>query len=392
VPEERLTTAIVSGAIANKPLNGGEAWVRLTWALGLRRLGLDVHLVEQIAPEHCVDEWWRPTTFDSSLNRDYFESVTSAFGLNGSASLICTGSRETAGVPFDELVDRAADADLLVNISGHLRIPELFEPPRRKVYVDVDPGFTQFWHAAGVSELRLEGHDHYLTVGENIGAPGCEIPTGGLRWMAVRPPVLMDEWSCADPPPSIDRFTTVATWRSRYGPVDHGAKRYSLKVHEFRKFRQLPGRVGARFEIALDIDPADRTDLEAMQVHGWKVVDPLTAVPDPVSFRSYVRGSGAEFSVAQGIYVETNSGWFSDRTAAYLASGRPALIQDTGFSRNYPVGRGLLAFRTLQEAARGVERITAEYECHCLAARQLAQARFDSDEVLGRVLADLAIS
>jgi hypothetical protein len=387
-----MATVIVGGALANKPLNGGEAWVRLTWTLGLRRLGHQVCLVEQIAPEHCVDSRGDQADFASSINRAYFERVTDEFGLEGSACLVCGDGSETAGLPYPELLDRVADADLLVNISGHITDEEVLRRPKKRVYVDLDPGFTQFWHAARTPGLSLAGHDHYVTVAANIGTTGCPIPTGGLRWHPVAPPVLIHEWPEAPPPTLADRFTTVATWRSPYGAVEYEGRTYGLKHHEFRRFLDLPRRAAAQFELALNIDPADSADLAALRHNGWGVVDPREAVPDPASFRRFVQKSGAEFSVAQGIYVEMNSGWFSDRTASYLASGRPALVQDTGFKRNLPADDGLLAFRTLDDAVAGVKRIASDYEGHCRAARAIAEEHFDSDRVLGELLGDLGVS
>jgi hypothetical protein len=262
---------------------------------------------------------------------------------------------------------------------------------RRKAYVDLDPGFTQFWHASGDAGARLDGHDFYFTVGENIGTRSCPIPTGGIRWRPTRQPVVLDHW-----PVSTEgdrrRFTTVATWRGSYGPVEYGGKIFGLKVHEFRKFIELPERVPHAFELALDIHPAEEKDLDLLDRHGWRLVDPKAAVPDPGAFRRYVQGSGAEFSVAQGVYVETASGWFSDRTVRYLASGKPALVQDTGFGRNYPVGEGLVAFRTPGEAVAGARRIGRDYEEHCRAARALAEEYFDSDIVLGRFVEEAGVA
>ncbi len=189
-----------------------------------------------------------------------------------------------------------------------------------------------------------------------------------------------------------NRFTTIASWRGPYGPVQFDGKTFGLKVHEFRKFIELPQRAPQSFEIALDIHPSDDKDLESLRRHGWRIVDPKIVAPDPLAFREYVRHSGAEFSVAQGIYVDTNSGWFSDRTVRYLASGKPALVQDTGFSRNYPVGEGLMPFRTLQEAIEGAERIARDYEAHCAAARALAEEYFDSDRVLGGLIDQVGIA
>lgn len=380
-----MTTVVVSGALANKYLNGGEAWVRLSWVLGLQRLGCTVQFIEQIAPEQCVDRAGAVAPFEQSVNLSYFENVTRAFGLEQSSALVYGDGTETRGSSLEELESIAAEADLLVNISGHLRLDSLMSRLRRKAYVDLDPGFTQLWHVAGNTGAGLAGHDTFFTVGESIGTPECRIPTGGIHWHPVRPPVVLDEWPRAtegDP----NRFTTVASWRGAYGPIEFEGETLGLKVHEFRKVIGLPSEVGLDFEIALDIHPGDAKDLDALHEHGWRIVDPKVTVPDPESFRRYVQGSGAEFSVAQAIYVRGKVGWFSDRTVRYLASGKPALIQDTGFTRHYPQTEGVVAFDTLEEAAEGARRISASYEDHSQAARDLAERYFDSDKVLADFL------
>jgi hypothetical protein len=364
----------VSGALANKPGNGGNAWARLSWLLGFRRLGFDVYFVEQIDRAGC-----------SARNRDYFDRIVTEFSLRGHAALL-HGEEDVSR----ELLEVADSAALLLNIGGHLTIDSLLRRIRLKVYLDDDPGFTQFWHAAGNPGARLGGHDFYFTFGENIGTSRCPVPTCGIDWRPVRPPVVLDEW------PAVrngdrDRFTTVASWRGPYGPVEYEGKTFGLKVHEFRRVVELPERVPYAFEIALDIHPADSRDRELLERHGWRVVDPGEAASTPRAFREYVQGSGAEFSVAQGIYVETGSGWFSDRTTRYLASGKPALVQETGFSRNLPTGEGLLAFRTLDEAVQGADRIAADYEAHSEAARAIAEEYFDSDRVLGRLLEEVGL-
>jgi hypothetical protein len=385
-----LSTVLVSSALANKYLNGGNAWVPLSWTLGLRRLGFDAYFVEQIDRATCVDSRGEVTSFDACANRTYFTKIMDEFGLTDSAALVYEDGKQTAGLSYDDLLEIAGEAELLINITGHLRIDSIMRRLSRKVYLDLDPGFTQFWHAAGDPGPRLEGHDFFFTIGENIGTRSSSIPTDGITWRATRPLSLLEEWPVSkDGAP--DRFTTVASWRGAYGPVDANGKTFGLKVHEFRKVIDLPRRVPQTFELALDIHPAEEKDLDALRSSGWQMVDPRTKVPDPLSYRHYVQASGAEFSVAQGIYVETNGGWFSDRTVCYLASGKPALVQDTGFSRNYPVGEGLVAFRTLDEAVAGVERIAGDYEHHSKAARALAETYFDSDKVLARLLDEVGV-
>jgi hypothetical protein len=372
-----MTTVFVAEALANKPGNAGGAWVPMSWVRGLQQLGLDVRFIEELEGEEV----------DPVAVR-WFVDVTRRFGLDGLATLLHAGEA-IAGPPVSELVGLAPEATL-INISGHLRTPELLRAFRRRVMVDLDPGFTQFWHHAGIAADNVGGHDMYFTVGELVGTPGCAIPTDGIEWHPVRPPVVLSDWPL-DSPREFDRFTTVAAWRGPYGPVEHAGRTFGLKVHQFRKFMDVPPRSDQHFEIALDIHPADRLDLDALRGHGWKIVDPRAVAGDPDSFRSYVQRSGAEFSVAQGMYVDTRSGWFSDRTTRYLASGRPALVQDTGFGRNLPVGEGLVAFRTLEEAVAGAADIAARYPEHCQAARRIAEEYFDAGCVLAHFCEQVGI-
>jgi hypothetical protein len=374
-----MATAIVAGALANKPGSGGEAWVRLSWALGLRRLGWEVHLVERL-------EGPGPGA------QRYFEEVVGSFGLDGSASLLSGRGEALFGRDESELTEVAASADVLFDISGHLGPGPLRSAPRRSVYVDLDPGFTQVWHADPSVDFTVAGYDRYLTVGQNIGGPGCPVPTGGIEWVPTLPPVLLEQWPPAPAPPGPLVFTTVATWRSPYGPLVIDGREMSLKHHQFRRFAALPERVeGVELEMALDIHPGDEADLELLRGHGWKLVDPREVAATPAAFRNYVRRSAAEFSVAQGVYVEAATGWFSDRTAAYLASGRPAVVQDTGsgaaLQASGPESRPAVAtFDDLDAAVASIEEVRDGCEEHATAARSFAERHLDSDRVLGRVL------
>jgi hypothetical protein len=341
-----VTVVAVGGALASKAGSGGEAWVRLSYALGLRRLGCEVCLIEE-APAASSDAV------------DYATRAAKQFELEY--------------LPAEE----APPGDLLLNISGNIRSREVRRRFARTAFVDIDPGFTQFWHEQRIEEIPA--HDYYLTMGRNIGSADCDIPTCGLDWRPSRPPVVLDEWPVTAR--GFDRFTTVSTWRSPFGPIEP----YGLKHHQWRTFRDLPARTGLEFEAVLDIHPADAADRESLERYGWQLLEP-EVTSDPRGFRDYVQGSGAEFSVAQGIYVETGSGWFSDRSTRYLASGRPVLVQDTGFTRSLPAGEGVIAFRTPDEAVAGARSIAENYDRHAAAARAVAEEFFDSDQILAELL------
>ena len=351
-----MTLAVVAGALGNKPWNGGSAWTRLSWLLGLERLGFDVRFAEVIGRDAPPEA------------EEYLGLVLGRFGI------------ERAQDPAE-----IAEAELLVNIGGHLPLEKPLAGIRAKVYVDDDPGYTQFWQASGLAGARFDGHDFHFTLGANIGSAGCAIPTAGIEWRPILPPSVLAEWPV--PEGSGDAFTTVGSWRGAYGPVEWEGVTYGVKAHEFRKLASLPQKVDAEFEIALDIDPADEQDHELLEAGGWKLVDPRVSTALPDDFRRYVQGSLAECSVAQGVYVETHSGWFSDRTARYLSTGRPALVQDTG--SHVPHGEGLLTFTNVDEAIAGAESILADYDRHAAGARALAEELLDSDKVLGSLLEEV---
>jgi hypothetical protein len=387
------TTLAVAGALANKHRHGGSVWVRMSWAEALRSLGFDVLFVEQLAAGDCVDDAGRRTDFAASANAATFRAVTERFGFDGDAALVCPDDGRVLGMERDELLERLGEAALLVNIGGHLRWRPALERLPRRVFVDLDPGYTQIWHASGGDAAGLEGHELHFTVGTNVGTAACDLPTGGIHWRPIRQPVVLDRW----PLPASDEagaahasggfagFTTVASWRGAYGRPVWDGRSYGLKAHEFRRYATLPGTTGLPFAVALDIHPADVSDARRLRAGGWRLLDPAL-VGDVEDFRRFVRGSGAEFSAAQGVYVETRSGWFSDRTVRYLASGRPALVQDTGFSDHLPVGEGLIPFRTPDEARAGAHAIAGDYAHHSAAARALAEQCFAPQLALAPLL------
>ena len=380
---------LVGATIASFPGNGGICWERLSWVLGFKRIGYDVMWVDQLGRGHCAHPLGSTAEgYDGCLNIPWFESVVERFGLTGSVSLIGDAGESLSGRSFEHALEMAGDADLLVNPGGDLRHAAFKRRARRAVYIDVDPGFTQLWLASGRSVPRVDGHDLHFTIGENVGTPASDLPTAGIEWRHTRQPVVLEEWPFVDAV-AEPRFTTVGRWRGvgPHGSLDDIGEPFPQKGDELERVLDLPERTGLAFEIALDTR-GDDVPRRLLERHGWSVVEPASVAADPDSFRRYVQGSWAEFSVAKGAYVETSTGWFSERTARYLASGRPALVQDTGFSRTLPVGEGLLAFRTLEEAVGGAQRIAADYESHRRAARAIAEEYFDSDKLLTRLLED----
>lgn len=365
-----MTSIVVAGAIANKPGKAGAAWTRASWALGFASLGFDVHFVEQLSdgvPDRCAAVAW-------------FDTCTRAFGLAGRSTLLAPDASRIVGLELAELAEVIAGSAALVNISGHLRLAAA-DRARCRIYIDLDPGYTQIWLERGLLDGRA--HDHWFTVGTRVGHGGCTLPTGGIEWVPTLQPVDIERW------PVVERrapgsWTTIASWRG-YGPIEVDAELLGPKAHEFRRIIDLPGACpDSTFELALDIHADDEPDRQALVESGWRLVDPSDVAGDPASFASYIRRSMGELSVAQAAYARTRSGWFSDRTARYLASGLPAVVQDTGL-RVLPTGGGLVTFTDRDSAARAIDAVRSSYDDHCRAARELAVTHLRPEVVLGAI-------
>ena len=337
----------------------------------------------------CTDERGAPSPPETSLQLRYLDEVMQRFGMSDRWALLFDRGRQQFGLSREAVRETLRESALLLNVMGYLDDEEMLAAAPKRVFLDIDPGFGQMWQDLGQAMI-FRGHDDFVTVGLNVGSPGCTVPTLGIEWIPTTPPVVLDEWdSNAEPG---DRVTTVASWRGIFDPVEYQGQRFGLRAHEFRKFFDLPRRTGAPFEIALDIDEADGGDLKQLRDNHWVVTDPIVAAGDPWRYRDFVRGSKAEFMVAKGMYVQTASGWFSDRSACYLASGRPVVAQDTGLTGVLPTGDGLLVYGTPDEAARCIESVVAEYDRHAQAARTVAIDCFGSDVVLSRLLQRLGVA
>ena len=382
--------ALVSGGLARVPGNGGLAWFHLQLLLGLRRLGWTVLFLDRIEPDQCVDAAGRVVAADDSVNAQWIRSVMGRFGLADHWSLDGGGGR-TLGAPREHVLRTAGEAALLLNVMGYTRDDEILRRARRRVFLDIDPGFPQMWRELGLHDA-FAGHDAFVTVGMNMGKPDCLIPTCGLEWLTLPQPVVLEQWPAAPPPPDDAPLTSIGAWRGPNGPVEFHGRTYGLRCHEFRRFVELPSMCPAeRFEMALEIHSGDARDREALLRNGWRLVEPGAVARTAEDYRNYVARSRAEFMVPKQMYVATRSGLLSDRSAYYLASGRPVLARDTGLAGVFPVGEGLLTFATPEEAAGRVAEVRADYRRHARAARAVAEEWFDSDKVLRRLLDQLGV-
>ena len=362
---------LLAGMLAGVPGQGGASWAVLQYRHGLAALGHDVLVVEPA-----------PASPDVLA---YFDAVVAGEGLAGGAALLHPG-RATTGLAYRDVARFAASADVLVNLAGTLTDPELTGPPARRIYVDLDPAFTQLWQANGV-DMGLAGHDAYLTVGPAVGTAGCPVPDCGVEWRPTVPPVVLDRWEPSGEP-ARHGWTTVGHWRS-YGTVVHDGVLYGQKAHSVRELLELPGvlaSAGADWKPALAVDPGEDRDLAALAAHGWRLLDPAVVAGDPDRYHGFVTSALGEVGIAKAGYVAARCGWFSDRSVAFLSAGRPVVAQDTGWTAFLPQGEGLLPFGDVAEAADAVEEVAGNYGLHRKAARALAEDVFDARRVLPGVL------
>lgn len=362
-----MATVIVSGMVAGTPGQGGATWAVLQYLLGLRRLGHDVHLVEPVAAltERRV-EWCAATMHAHGL-----ENRWCLVGADGA----------TAGRSRVQLQALVARADILLNVAGMLADPALLERIPVRVYLDLDPAFVQLWQVEDGVDMRFGAHTHHVTVADAVGRT---IPDCGRSWIPTLPPVVLEQWAVAAAPAARE-LTTVANWRS-YGSIHHDGVHYGQKAHAFRRLLDLPTRVPVEVVVALGIHHDEVDDLAALAANRWRILDPDEVVVTPADYRRFVQGSWAELGIAKSGYVVSDSGWFSDRSACYLASGRPVIAQDTGFGRRLPVGDGLFAFDGVEQVIDAVHQLDGDYEHHRRAARGVAEDHLDSDLVLAALL------
>jgi hypothetical protein len=354
---------------------GGHAAHVLQMLEGLRRLGHEVLFLE------FLDEA-PPTDVRASFGR--------LLGPFPGALLDAATGESFAGLSQGVVSAFSRRADAVISLAAHYRREPwpLIGHVRPRILIEQDPGYTHLWAQAGDPQEIFGEHDVYFTVGANVGTARSEIPTCGISWRPLWPGVVLDWWQ-ASAPLERDRFTTIGAWRD-YGYLELGGQLLGPKAEEFMKFLDLPRVAGEALELTLAIDPDD-PDREMLLDHGWRL-EQTSLVCTPQRFRRYVAGSLAEFTCAKGGYVGSHSGWFSDRSAAYLAAGRPVVLQSTGFEDVLPVGTGVFAVRDLDEAAAAIAEIRGDYRRHSAAARELAREFFDAEMLMARMLEESGIA
>lgn len=373
--------------IAGVPYQGGATWAVLQYLLGLRDLGHQVHFVETITSKALTPSG---ANLAESLNAVYFQHVIKTFCLEQEATLLDPETMETLGSSYKELLDYAQRSDVLLNLSGLLNAAELMEPIPIRAYVDLDPGFTQLWHQIEDVDVGYAGHNQFVTIGHLIGQETCAVPTGGIEWVTTLQPIVLDYWPVAGRV-THEALTTIANWRG-YGSIAYSGRFYGQKAHSLRPFFELPRKTLEKFILALAIHPDEKSDLEQMNRFGWQLLDPASHAGTPETYQLFVQGSKAEFGFAKSGYVEANCGWFSDRSICYLASGRPVIAQETGFSDFLPTGDGLLAYENMEDLLACISVLNGDYDHHCSSARQLAEDHFDSRIVLSDLLRNIGAS
>jgi hypothetical protein len=381
---------LLYGTIANKPYNGGQSLIALQYIAGLKSLGFDVLFFEHVTAKACWDQHRNPSGFIHSVQYEYFVAMMTAFSLASRSSLLYNSGQQYWGASPEDVLRFAREADALIVIGGGFPpFPDILNAVKKRIYIDQDPVYTQLWNAVHQVDVGIAEADVLFTVGLNIGSTTCPIPTCGKSWHTIMPVIDLRFWPFVGSNVPSEKLTTVASWRG-YEPLEYQGKWYGQKAVEFKRFIRLPSKIKRPVEVALSID--EEESLAVLQRHGWHIVEPRVHVCDPWKYRAYIAHSRAELGIFANAYVKARCGWLSDRSAAYLASGKPVLAQDTGLANHLPLGRGLIPFRTEDQLVSAIDDLDGRYDEHCLEARRLAEEYFCAEKVLSELLvkADLA--
>ncbi|MGV8075058.1 MAG: hypothetical protein AB2L11_10945 [Syntrophobacteraceae bacterium] len=376
---------IVFGIIFWYPL-AGVTYQFLHYLIGLRRLGYDVYYVEDSG------RWiYDPTAFefspDASGNVEAVAPILEAHGFSGRWAF--RGSYpggKCYGMTEEKILELYREADAFLNVTASQELREEHMVCPRRIYVESDPFAVQIKLAQGDAPTiaAVEAHDIHFSFGENLGSPDCAVPVEHVRWLPTRQPVVTDLWDNEYKPGPDSAFSTITTWHNKGKSITfRGETYYWTKDREFLKFLDLPKRRSTPFELAVVLD--EQTE-RLLHENGWRTVHSLPVSRDINCYREYIQHSRGEFTVAKDQVVRPCTGWFSDRSASYLAAGRPVITQDTGFGKFLPTGKGLFGFLTMDDILSAVDTIESDYEGSCRAAREIAAEYFAAEKVLGSLM------
>jgi len=383
----RPLTIVVGGYIVGFPL-GGMTWHHLNYLLGLHELGHEVWFLED-SGEYAVP--YNPTAWrcevDSTYGRAYLERTFARYGLPLRFCYYSQFEDKHYGLSRDELNDLLGRADLLLAVSGVTPMRDDRPRPRRTAVIDTDPVFTQLRmrHDANFRDYYRQ-FNAVATFGRLIGTSACELPTHGFDWIPTNQPIALRHWPVE--PVTSRRFTTIGKWEHTSDRnLEFGGRTFhSSKGVEWMKVIDLPRRAPS-WEMAIGMAAMTPAAKDAFTRHRWTLLDAEAATISCESYQSFIQASAGEFTVAKEIYAGLPSGWFSDRSAAYLASGRPVVTQASGFDRWLPTGEGLFSFEAVDEGAGALEQIARDSARHGAAARRIAERHFDSRTVFSNLLA-----
>lgn len=374
---------LVLGYIVRGPI-GGMTWHHLQYFLGFYQMGHDVYFLEDSGDSEyaCYDPFRHITDKNPDYGLHYASEVFKRVGLQNRWGYYDHHKELWHGPLASHVKKIIKEADLLFNLSCSNTIrPWLNEVPVR-VLIDTDPLFTQVRNLTDPNRFTLSGqHNVFFTFGENINQPVSQIPGDGFSWLPTRQPVVLEAWPVL-PGPVDNYFTTVMKWES-YPGLQYNGCYFGQKADSFAEYRDLPGKTSEQLEIAVSDTTAPR---RLLTENGWHISYPFHISSDPWKYQEYIQQSKAEFSIAKQGYVAGKTGWFSERSAGYLASGRPAVLQDTGFSQWMETGKGLFSFHNQEEAIEGIRSVSKDYRKHCVAARKLAAEYFNAPDVLGKLI------
>lgn len=377
---------VILGYLVRGPL-GGLAWHHLQYVLGLVRLGHQVTYLEDSDDyASCFEPQQCQMTINPTYGLNFIKQSFQSIGLPAIWAYHDAHTSTWHGPKAESAVAACRDADVLLNLSGVNPLRYWLEGIPVRVLVDTDPVFTQLRHLdEAAAMVCAKKHNVFLSFAENIQRVDCTVPDDGLAWQPTRQPVVLNCWTNSCDPES-QRFTSVMQWDS-YSERRYRGRHYGMKSASFKPFMNLPERLnqshGVQLELALGSHSAPR---DRFQEHGWHLQDPLEITRSIDSYRTYIQGSIGEIGIAKHGYVISNSGWFSERSANYLACGRPVVVQDTGFGTWLKADEGVLAFTTPEQAADALISVREELPLHSEAARAIAVDYFDSARVLNTML------